>query len=47
MKVYQSELKKEFHPRSLKVIEALAIKRGSEAGVKYAEAFNLIREIIK
>jgi LmbE family N-acetylglucosaminyl deacetylase len=46
MKAYSSELKTPPHPRSLEVIEALARKRGSEAGVMSAEAFMLIREII-
>ena len=45
MKAYESELREFPHPRSLKAIEALAIKRGSEVGVKYAESFYLIREI--
>ena len=45
MKAYGSELREFPHPRSLKAIEALAIKRGSEIGVKYAESFYLIREI--
>ncbi len=45
MKLYKSELRKYPHPRSLKIIEALARKRGSEAGLKFAEAFMLIREI--
>ncbi len=45
MSCYQSELKKSPHPRSLEIIEALAKKRGSEAGLKFAEAFMLIREI--
>lgn len=46
MKVYKSEIKKFPHPRSLKMIEVLAQKRGSEAGLKLAEAFMLVREII-
>lgn len=46
MKAYGSELKNCPHPRSLEIIEALAKKRGSEIGVKFAEAFMLIREII-
>lgn len=46
IKVYNSELKSPPHPRSLEIIEALAKKRGSEAGVKFAEAFNLIRETL-
>jgi len=45
MKAYKSELKKYPHPRSLEMIEVLAKKRGSEAGIKFAEAFMLIREI--
>lgn len=45
-KSYKSEMKIWPHPRSLKIIEALAKKRGSEAGIKFAEAFILIREII-
>ena len=46
MKEYIGEMKSPPHPRSFEVIEAQARKRGSEAGVKYAEAFMLIREII-
>lgn len=47
MKIYKGELKGYPHPRSLEIIEALAKKRGSEAGVKFAEAFMLIRELIE
>ena len=46
IKAYLSELREFPHPRSIEAIEALAKKRGSEIGVKYAEAFYLIREII-
>lgn len=46
MEAYKSELKSLPHPRSLEIIKALAKKRGSEAGLKFAEAFMLIREII-
>ncbi len=46
MKVYKSEIKEYPHPRSLEMIEILAKKRGSEIGVRCAEAFMLIREII-
>ncbi|MEK7509947.1 MAG: PIG-L deacetylase family protein [Patescibacteria group bacterium] len=46
MKSYQSELKEAPHPRSLKAIEVRAQKRGFEAGLEYAEAFVLIREVI-
>jgi LmbE family N-acetylglucosaminyl deacetylase len=45
MKEYRSELKEFPHPRSLEGIEALAKKRGSEITTKYAEAFQLIREV--
>lgn len=45
MECYKSELKEYPHPRSLKGIEVLAQKRGTESGVKAAEAFMLIREI--
>lgn len=45
MKAYGSELRQFPHPRSLEAIEALAKKRGSEAGAMFAEAFVLIREI--
>lgn len=45
MQSYESEVKKSPHPRSLEIIKVLAEKRGSEAGLKFAEAFVLIREI--
>ncbi|RPG87089.1 MAG: PIG-L family deacetylase [Crocinitomicaceae bacterium TMED209] len=45
LKAYSKELKPFPHPRSIKAIEALAIKRGSEAGLKKAEAFCIIRKI--
>ena len=45
MKAYKSEIKEYPHPRSLEMIETLAKKRGSEIGVRFAEAFMLIREI--
>ena len=46
MKIYKSELKKFPHPRSVEAIRALAMKRGSEAGLKSAEAFMIVREIL-
>jgi LmbE family N-acetylglucosaminyl deacetylase len=46
MSYYKTELKDFPHPRSLKAITALAQKRGSEAGLKAAEAFILVREIL-
>lgn len=45
IKVYESELCEFPHPRSLKMLEALAIVRGATIGVKYAEAFEVIRII--
>lgn len=47
MKVFSSELSDHPFPRSLKNIESLAIFRGASAGVKYAEAFQLIKQIEK
>lgn len=45
MGVYRSEMKPYPHPRSQEAITALAMKRGSEVGSIYAEAFMLIREV--
>lgn len=47
MKCYESELRKFPHPRSLKGITVLSEKRGMEVGLKNAEAFMLVRELIK
>ena len=44
LNVYKHELGNHPHPRSIKSIEALAIKRGSESGYKKAEAFQIIRK---
>jgi len=46
MSEYKSELKEYPHPRSLESISALAKLRGSSIGVKAAEAFMLVREIL-
>jgi LmbE family N-acetylglucosaminyl deacetylase len=46
MKVYKSELKESPHPRSIDGIYAYAKKRGLEAGMQFAEAFILIRDIV-
>jgi N-acetylglucosamine malate deacetylase 1 len=43
MKIYDSELGEHPFPRSLKNIEALAIYRGATAGVRYAEAFHMLK----
>jgi len=45
MQSYKSEIRKYPHPRSLKGIKILAQKRGLEVGLRFAEAFCLIREI--
>ena len=45
MKVYKSELQEFPHPRSIKGLRVSAEKRGTEAGVKAAEAFMLVREV--
>ena len=47
MKIYKSEVKNFPHPRSLEMIDILAKKRGSEVGLKLAEAFVLVREILQ
>ena len=47
MKVYSSELGKHPFPRSEKNIDALATFRGASVGVKYAEAFQVLKIIDK
>jgi LmbE family N-acetylglucosaminyl deacetylase len=47
MKCYKSEVKEFPHPRSLKGITVLSEKRGMESGLKNAEAFMAIKEVIK
>lgn len=44
LKNYQSELGELPFPRSLDAVRALALLRGSQMGVKAAEAFQLLRE---
>lgn len=46
LKIYKSEIKKYPHARSLKNIENLAKYRGSQIGLKYAEAFYILRQVI-
>ncbi|HOW43061.1 MAG TPA: PIG-L family deacetylase [Candidatus Omnitrophota bacterium] len=46
MRIYKEELKKAPFPRSLKNMRALACFRGSTAGVDYAEAFMILKEIV-
>lgn len=44
-KIYNSEISKHPFPRSRENIKALATFRGATAGVKYAEAFMILKEI--
>jgi len=45
MKLYTTEIQPDFGPRGFEAIHALARYRGATIGVKYAEAFMLIREV--
>lgn len=45
MEAYESQLMDYPAARSLKALKALAMHRGTTVGVKYAEAFSLIREV--
>ncbi|MDG6220374.1 MAG: PIG-L family deacetylase, partial [Candidatus Thermoplasmatota archaeon] len=45
MAEYKTELAKYPHLRSPEAIKAQAMRRGSYAGLEYAEAFELVREI--
>lgn len=45
MRCYKSEIRKYPHPRSLEGIKLLAQKRGLEVGLKFVEAFCLVRSI--
>jgi LmbE family N-acetylglucosaminyl deacetylase len=45
-KCFSTQIKEFPHPRSLKTIEILSNYRGATVGVREAEAFMLIREII-
>jgi len=47
MSAYQSELREYPHPRSLEMIKVLAQKSGSEVGLSAAEAFMVIREVLR
>ena len=47
LKNYDLELGLYPHPRSIKNLKALAIKRGAESGLEMAEAFFIIKKIIK
>lgn len=45
MKAYEDEMRAPPHPRSEAAIRSLATFRGGQAGVHYAEAFQLIRAV--
>ena len=45
MRLYENQLQSELLPRSLDSLQALARYRGSAVGLKYAEAFRLIRGV--
>lgn len=45
MRIYESELQESPLPRSIENIRALAQFRGATVGVKYAEAFMLLRDL--
>jgi LmbE family N-acetylglucosaminyl deacetylase len=45
MHCYSTEQPKPPHPRSDQVIKSLAILRGSQSGVEYAEGFEIIRSL--
>lgn len=45
MKIYEKEIRPSPHPRSVESINAMAISRGSEVSLSYAESFELIRYI--
>lgn len=47
MNIYESEIGEHPFPRSMKNIEALSIFRGASVGVKYAEAFQVLKWIDK
>lgn len=46
IEIYDTELGEHPFPRSLDNIRALAVLRGAAAGVKYAEAFRMIKKIV-
>ena len=46
MEIYDTELAAPPFPRSIENIKALAAFRGAAAGVKYAEAFRLVKSVV-
>lgn len=47
LKAYKKEIRKYPHPRSEKGVRILAQNRGLMVGLEYAEAFELVREVMK
>jgi LmbE family N-acetylglucosaminyl deacetylase len=47
LKIYKNEIRKYPHSRSLESIKILAKYRGTQIGVKYAEAFYILRKLKK
>lgn len=45
LKIYDTELGEPPFPRSIDAVKALATLRGGAAGVRYAEAFHVIKVI--
>jgi N-acetylglucosamine malate deacetylase 1 len=46
MGLYTSELREYPHPRSQEAVRALAMRRGSQAGLDMAEGFQLVRSMV-
>ena len=47
LKAYSRELRNYPHPRSIKGIKILAQYRGIQNGLEYAEAFKVIKKIVR
>ena len=47
IKAYKNELREFPHPRSIEALEVITKRWGSVAGFNYAEAFRLVRTLIK
>ena len=45
LRCYDSELRNSPHPRSIEYIKALAVIRGGQVGLRYAEAFHQVRHL--
>jgi len=47
LKIYKNEMRKPPHLRSAEGIRTLSKYRGAQSGLKYSEAFELLRDVIK